>query len=185
MELLDIAVNIHKIRTEKKISLAILSDHTGVSAGFLSRIENYRTIPSLSLLSKIAEALEVSMEDLVRMNGPSLKYVHTKKGEGYRIDREFPESGIGYFALAKGLNDKSMDPFLIEIPAKCRRSAVTTDGDEFFMVIQGELHYFIGNEEIFLKTGDSLYFRGSIPHYPDNRTDSKTILLGVYSMPNE
>lgn len=185
MELLEIAQNIRRLRKERQLTLTQLAERISVTASFLSRLENFRTVPSLPMLSKISQALGVSMEDLVRSNGPSVDYVLVRSGEGQTVEREFPEYGMRYHALARGMPNRSMDPFLIEVPPGCKRPAVTTDGDEFLMLLEGTLHYFLGDEELHIAAGDCLYFRGEIPHYPENRGETTAVLLGVYSLGRE
>lgn len=58
---MDIGENIKKIRKEKKITLAKLSEKTGFSAGYISQIENgKREKPSQEFLKGIAYGLDVS-----------------------------------------------------------------------------------------------------------------------------
>jgi transcriptional regulator with XRE-family HTH domain len=182
MQLLDIALNIRRIRKEKQLTLTQLANRLEITPGFLSRLENFRTIPSLHMLMNIARTLEVDLEDLVRANTEAVDYVVTRKEQGVEVEREHPESGMHYHALAHDMPNKRMSPFIITIPPYTKRSPVTTDGDEFFLVLRGTLRYFIGADEVLLEKGDSLYFRGEIPHYPDNSSDKEVLLLGVYVM---
>jgi transcriptional regulator with XRE-family HTH domain len=55
------------MRIEKGISLNKLSELTGISKSYLSLIErNIQKNPSIDILSKLAKALEMEVEDLVR-----------------------------------------------------------------------------------------------------------------------
>ena len=182
MQLLDIALNIRRMRKEKQLTLTQLANRLEITPGFLSRLENFRTIPSLHMLMNIARALEVNLEDLVRAHTEAVDYVVTRKDQGVEVEREHPETGMQYHALAYDMPNKRMSPFFITIPPHTKRSPVTTDGDEFFLVLRGTLRYFIGPDEVLLEKGDSLYFRGEIPHYPYNSSDREVLLLGVYVM---
>lgn len=53
------------IRTEKGLSQGDIEKRTGLLRSYLSRVENGHTIPSLETLGKIAEALQVSIADLL------------------------------------------------------------------------------------------------------------------------
>lgn len=182
MGTMDIALNIRKLRTEKNLTLAELAKKARVTKGFLSQVENFRAMPSLSLIYKIAESLEVEPAELFQVTKDSPRYVCTKKGEGVIIKREYPESGFVYRALAKGKNAKTMEPFLLEIPAKATRKSVTTNGDEFIMLLEGRIDFHLGNDVVRLAPGDSLYFEGEIPHYPENATNKPAVMLVVYSI---
>ena len=58
--------NLKKIRTEKKMSQGDIARTLGVDRGYISNIENGKKNPTLETLKKIADALKVSIEDLVK-----------------------------------------------------------------------------------------------------------------------
>ncbi|SHF31065.1 Transcriptional regulator, contains XRE-family HTH domain [Thermoanaerobacter uzonensis DSM 18761] len=60
---------IKKIREEKNLSLNQLALYSGVSAAHLSRIERGLREPSPEVLRKIAAALKVSYEELMKVAG--------------------------------------------------------------------------------------------------------------------
>lgn len=60
-----IIFNIKNIRESKKISLYKLSNMTGISRTYLRNLENNKkTNPTLFLLTKVSEALDVNIKDL-------------------------------------------------------------------------------------------------------------------------
>ena len=111
-----------------------------------------------------------------------IKKRYTRKGKAVTIKREYPESGFIYKSLAKGKNSKTMEPFLLEIPARATRKSVCTNGDEFIYVLEGIVDFHLGSDIVHMKAGDSLYFEGEIPHFPENITDKRALLLVVYSI---
>jgi len=66
---LTIGEYIKKIREEKNLSLNQLALYSGVSAAHLSRIERGLREPSPEILRKIAAALKVSYEELMKVAG--------------------------------------------------------------------------------------------------------------------
>lgn len=63
-------INLLKYREQKRLTLAALSEMTGVGTGRLSEIETGITSdPRISTLIKIADALGVSLEELVGRDG--------------------------------------------------------------------------------------------------------------------
>lgn len=76
-----IVFNIKNIRKNKKISLKKLSNMTGISRGYLFDLENNRRFnPTMFILEKIAEELEVNIKDLFY----SLNDIDNLKEEMYR-----------------------------------------------------------------------------------------------------
>lgn len=58
--------NLKRIRTEKGITQGDIVRNLGVSRSFISNIENGKTNPTLSTLSKLAKALGVSSNELLK-----------------------------------------------------------------------------------------------------------------------
>jgi len=54
-------------------------------------------------------------------------------------------------------------------------------GEEFALVLQGRLGFFIEGEHYQLEEGDSLTFKGSLPHRWENRYDGQTLVMWVVS----
>ncbi len=61
----NIADNLRQIRAKKRISQDELADLCGISQQYVCKIENEKVNPSIYILWKIAEALEVTVNDLV------------------------------------------------------------------------------------------------------------------------
>lgn len=58
--------NLKRIRTEKGISQGDIGRELKVSRGFISTIENGKTNPTLSTITKLAKALGVSSDELLK-----------------------------------------------------------------------------------------------------------------------
>jgi transcriptional regulator with XRE-family HTH domain len=58
--------NLKGIRTKKAISQGDIARELGVSRGFVSTIENGKTNPTLSTIAKLAKALHVSTNELLK-----------------------------------------------------------------------------------------------------------------------
>ena len=65
-----VARNVREARTERGWTLDQLATRSGVSKGMVVQIEQGRTNPSIGTLSKVSEALGVSLPDLVD-SGPT------------------------------------------------------------------------------------------------------------------
>lgn len=58
--------NLKRIRTKKGITQADIARSLGVSRGFVSNLENGKTNPTLATISKIADAIGVGIEELLK-----------------------------------------------------------------------------------------------------------------------
>ena len=69
-----IGKKLRNVRKEKGLSLADVAQKSGITPGLLSKIENFRTMPSLPVLYKISEALEEPLSEIVKPVMKSLKH---------------------------------------------------------------------------------------------------------------
>ncbi|MFA7614609.1 MAG: helix-turn-helix transcriptional regulator [Candidatus Caldatribacteriota bacterium] len=58
--------NLRKIRTKKDITQTGLAEALGVDKSFISNIENGKTNPTLSTITNLAQALNVSANELLK-----------------------------------------------------------------------------------------------------------------------
>jgi len=58
--------NLKRIRTEKGITQGDIVRKLGVSRSFVSNIENGKTNPTLATIAKIATAVDVSVDELLK-----------------------------------------------------------------------------------------------------------------------
>ena len=58
--------NLKRIRTEKDISQGDIARELGVDRGFISTIENGKTNPTLATITKLAKAVGVNTDELLK-----------------------------------------------------------------------------------------------------------------------
>jgi transcriptional regulator with XRE-family HTH domain len=161
----QIAKNIKKIRLEINMSQERLADLSGLTKGYISKIEKSDTAPPLSTLSKIANALNVDItlltaEELELPGDIDLCIV--RKGEGKKISSATLE-GYHYEALAYRKSGKNMEPFFLR-PAFDEKAIFTHEGEEFMYILEGVHEFIYDNKTYILNEGDSIYFDSRIPH---------------------
>lgn len=65
-ESIKLGRNLKRIRTERDLSQGDIARELGVSRGFVSTIENGKTNPTLSTITKLAKAIGVSTNELMK-----------------------------------------------------------------------------------------------------------------------
>lgn len=58
--------NLKRIRTEKGVSQADIANSLKVSRGFVSNLENGKTNPTLATITRVADALGVTTDELLK-----------------------------------------------------------------------------------------------------------------------
>ncbi len=61
----NIADNIRQLRAKYRISQEVLAERAHISQQYIYKLENERLNPSVEFLLKIADALDVTLNDLV------------------------------------------------------------------------------------------------------------------------
>ena len=181
--IIGIGKRIREIRKEKGLTISTVAANAGVSNGLISRIENGRTIPSLPVLLNIINALEIEVAAFFNSLPQTGKIVFfiSRKGENSIIEKEDDAKGFQYKSIfGKSLASIAFEAVLLEIQPGSERAKVETDAYEFKYMLSGKCVYSIGEEEVTLHEGDSIFFDGRIPHVPINRSDTPTSMLVLY-----
>ena len=181
--LVGIGKRIKEIRKNNQRTISDIALKAGVTSGLISRIENGRTIPSLPVFLKIVEALETQVKDFFDgipiPNGAS--FMVARKDDSHIIEKEDEAVGFTYnYLFGKSLNSEGFQSVLLEVEPGSKRDKVTTDAFEFKYILTGECHYVIGDQEVILYEGDSIFFDGRIPHVPVNKSNTTSKMLVIY-----
>lgn len=178
---------IRDIRLKHGLTIADVAGLAGISRGMLSKIENAQTATSLDTLSRLAQALGVSLATLFRsydVKGGSAQLV--KSGEGMEVVRRGTRRGHTYQLLAYDQGPtKTFEPFLITIDHASEVFPLFEHpGNEFIYMLEGEIEYRHGQNTYVLTPGDALIFRGDIPHGPERLIQCPIRFLTVLMYPN-
>ncbi len=184
-----IGPKIRDLRKEKGILLSDVSEATGISSPMISKIENGRVVPTLQSLLSLLNVLEVEPEVFfAEINGePEFSgFLHLKKGDYKHYVKE--ETAIGFYyqsILERTLDGFSFQVSHITLQPGNTRPKVCTDAFELLYVIKGEMHFYLNDESLLLKEGESLFFDGNIPHVPLNKTDEEVMYIVTYFFGNK
>ncbi|MCC3372276.1 helix-turn-helix domain-containing protein [Cohnella sp. REN36] len=155
---MDLGHRIKKMRLEQNRNMTEIAEICGFSKSLLSKIENGKTIPPISTLIKIAEALGTRVSVLLddqQVSGTIYTPKETSQSRLVKTDK-----GYSFHTFAVERGEKMMQPFLFV----CRkgeddkRKMFSHKGEEFIFILEGEMRYKVGNAEFTLRPGDSLYF---------------------------
>ena len=181
MNLVELAQRIKTLRLDQRLTLEQVASRTGLTRSWLSKVENFRVTPSLPALGQIAEALGVTVSLLVDGLDRKPSLVLVRKHERQIVERDRDTSNIIYESLAYRRANRAMDPFLLTVPAGGQpREALPHEGEEFLIVISGQVDLQYGAEVHSLGEGDCLYFNASTPHRLDNPYESTAQVLCVF-----
>jgi transcriptional regulator with XRE-family HTH domain len=166
-----IADRIRAVRTTRGLTLAQMSEATGLSKGLLSRIENAQVSPPIATLAKISRALDVPISIYFEEEEPDDKtYSVIRKNARKQVIRKGTKIGFTYYSLTGAKSHHLMEAFVVRYPVIAKEPSVLFDhpGDEFLFVLKGRMELVYGKERIRLDPGDAIHFDPSTPHRGQN-----------------
>jgi transcriptional regulator with XRE-family HTH domain len=173
---------IRELRTKDRLTIADVAGQAGMSRGMLSKIENGQASTSLDALSRIAQALGVSLAHLFRdFNVPAGNAQLVKAAQGMEVVRRGTKRGHTYHLLAYDRGPrKSFEPFLITMDdASEVFPSFEHPGTEFIYMLRGKIEYRHGRNTYLLEPGDALTFRGEVPHGPERLIELPIHFLSI------
>lgn len=179
-----IGKKLREIRKDKGLSLVEVANESGITAGLLSKIENFRTTPSLPVLYKIAVALKEPLSEIVKPvdDEPEQLYTLIRNGEGDEEIR-YDSKGLVYESLmSKVIHNTPVKINTVTVKPGVYRKPIANDSFELIYVLEGEIIYGLQEELIHLNKGDTLYFNGQIPHSLKNPGTKDVMLFKAYFM---
>lgn len=184
-EIHGLGTKLRAIRRQKRLRLKDLAEQADCSMSMLSKIETERATPSLRILHRIANALDISISDLFSSdeweevtilsdgNRPTV-VVHTEDGTpSIRLER-----------LAPTQSGQVIDGNIhVLAPHADSGGDITHVGEEVGYILQGEVELFIAGHRYHLKQGDSFHFRSELPHSYRNLSDGQSRILWINTPP--
>lgn len=176
-------------RRKQNITVADLSETTGLSIGMLSKIENGNTSPSLTTLQTLANALSLPITTFFRGFEQSRSAVHTKSGEGVELERAGTRANHQYNLLGHiGSNSSGVivEPYMITLTEESDVFPTFQHGGiETIYMLEGEVSYRHGDKQYLLQPGDTLFFDADAPHGPVELITLPARYLSIISYPQK
>jgi transcriptional regulator with XRE-family HTH domain len=181
----EIGAEVRRLRKSFDLTVSELGIASGISTGMLSKIENGSISPSLSTLSSLAKALNVSISSLFRETGEQRDCSFVKSGTGVRIERRGTKAGHLYDLLGHSLGGEvTVEPYLITLKADAEpyidfRHA----GVEFIYMLSGKVRYRHADRSYVLEPGDALFFDAAGRHGPEELIKAPMTYLSIIIYP--
>jgi len=156
------------LRMRKKIALADLARHTGLSSSLLSQLENGKMVPTLPTLARIAMVFDVGLEHFFGENRGKKLFCVVRRQERMRFPERADAPDPAYFfeCLTFASQGKGLQAYVAEFPRHSPDASTDHfhDGSELLFVLEGTLTVRFQGEDHDLEAGDSLLFDSSEPH---------------------
>jgi len=171
----QVGPQVRQLRTGQGLTLAQLSERTGLNVGYLSQVETDKASPSLETLAAIADALDVPVNWLLVETAEPPRVVR-------RADRRVWSGAGGVRGEdVDGGNGRTLRISEVVNPPGGRTPLHADPGEEHHVVLSGRVRLRQGEHMVELGPGDYLVWDGSIPHESETVGDEPARLLIVTS----
>jgi len=179
-----IGEKIKTLREKQSLSLAEVSNKTGISAADLSAIEEHKADPPLGQIISLANALQVSVGEILGDSADS-PFCIVRSADRQRVSRFDSEndtsSGYRYESLGHKKQNRQMEPFLVTLtPSGAPHTSPNQHvGEEILFVLEGQVEISLAGHADIFNPGDSIYYDSKLPHVVTCHGDKPATLLAV------
>ena len=178
----QIARRIRQFRTDRGMTLQQLSVATGFSKGLLSKIENCVVSPPIGTLARIAEAFDVHIGDFFESGEMNPDTVFFPRSARRKVHSHGSSLNYQYELLAPCSRRRDMQPMLVTIDgANSRFGMQQHSGEQVIFMLEGSMHYVVGERSFQVAPGDVLYFDARLPHGPKLAQHEKAKYVVVHT----
>jgi len=163
-QIIEIADRLKAMRELLEITPEKAAQACDIQVGDYLKFESGEIDIPVSILHRMARHFGFDITTLLTGEEP---HVHTfsltRKGKGVSVQRR---RTYHYESLAANFMNRKSDPFYVIVEPK-EDPEITLNahpGQEFNYALEGQLKIVIGNNEVILNPGDSIYFDSAIPH---------------------
>lgn len=170
--LADMGLQIRGLRIARDLTLAELAAQSGLSIGFISKVERGKARPSVTALQELATALDVAVGWFFTSTGPAPV---DEQPFVVRADRRrrLTYSGVvstDYLGMEDHLLSANLDRHLAmgvttyQPGGSTGDDLYTHDGEEAGLILEGEIDLYLDDLLFRLRAGDSFSFESTRPH---------------------
>ena len=164
-QILQIAERIKELREIAGISVESFAKEIGVDTEIVLQYESGKIDIPVGFLIKLSGKFNLELSALLRGDQPKLHvFSVVRKDKGISVDRR---KQYQYENLAYNFIHKKVEPFIVTINADSEKAPLEFNshaGQEFNYVLEGTLMLVIGDHELTLNEGDSVYFNSGFNH---------------------
>lgn len=182
---MHLGFQLRRLRLTTGRTLAEVAELAGCSKGHLSKVESGLAMPSIALLTRLADALGMEPGALLTAAGTPRALSLVRAGERLCLTRDGGERGYGFEAIAHLKADRWVEAYVIELaPEAAGGAPFRHPGQELFYVLEGEVMFTYDGERTLLSPGDCLLFDADRAHRGDAHGGRNARALAVIIPPH-
>jgi transcriptional regulator with XRE-family HTH domain len=166
---MKIGERIRSLRKAKGLSLAELSEQTGIAEETLYGIEGNLISPPLGNIVSLAKLFEISVGEFFGEGGDA-PYCIVRSDDRKTISRfnstDGKSAGYSYASLGYKKKNRHMEPFLVTLTPTEAEDVEPNQhiGEEILFILEGKVEVRLLDQTEILSAGDSIYYDSTMPH---------------------
>jgi transcriptional regulator with XRE-family HTH domain len=179
-----VGVTLRARRRSLDLTLDQVATRAGCSESMLCKIETGKVNPSITLLRRLAQALQVNISalfedtsgtEIVQRAGerPRLNDGNLRNSDGVVLERLIPHAPS--ISLQADIHEIA--------PGGASDGQISHQGEEMGYVLEGVVELIVDNQRWRLEPGDSFHFRSDLPHGYRNIGSTLARILWVNTPP--
>ncbi len=172
-----VGARLRELRQHSGMTLEQLSVETGISTSTLSRLESGHRKPTLELLLPLADAYNVSLDEIARV----------PVDEDPRVEQKpFTQRGITFVPLTR--NGRGLQAYKLILPGQSKAGKIKQtvhDGYEWVYVLTGHLRLLLGKSELVLGPGEVAEFDTRVPHAMASAGPGRVEIISLFGRQGE
>lgn len=167
------------------LSTEDLATNAGIDEELVKNIENGTVYPAIGVLVKLSRALGQRLGTFMddQFIPDPLIVPSSERTEETPLHHGAGPGNYHYYPLGKGKTDRHMEPMYIEIEPTEESCLSSHEGEEFIIVVSGEVDLTYGKDKHRLKAGDSMYYNSVVPHEVAAAGNAKAAIYAVIYTP--
>lgn len=176
MDISHLGERIRERRKKKMMTIKVLSEYTGVSAGHLSMLEQNKATPNIENLIRICEVLNISIAEILEEKRPGKSIIRKEEIR----EKQYPDENMTVGIIDFKQENNCLEYITILPGEAAKREEYRHVFPETCTVISGVLTIDIEGIIYVLNPGDSAYIKAGERHCIYNTGDEKTVSLWSY-----
>jgi transcriptional regulator with XRE-family HTH domain len=173
--LAGVGPRLRRLRKEREVTLAALSETTGISVSTLSRLESGLRKPSLELLLPIAQAHQVPLDELV--GAPAV-------GDPRARAEPIVRGGRTHWSPTR--QPGGLHAYMVRVTRRRQEPEPRThEGYEWLYVLAGRLRLVLGEHDVVLTAGEAAEFDPRVPHWFGSTGEGPVEFLSLFGPQGE
>jgi len=179
-----IAARVRECRLQLGWTVGQLAAESGISKGMVSKIENAQASPSLAMLARLSDALQVPVTAFFRGLNEEQDVLFVKAGQGLDIEHKGSGAGRRYELLGiMRAPNNNLEPVRVTLTERSNTFPLYQHaGTELIYMLSGRMEYGYGSSRYLLESGDALQFVGGVPHGPTALVELPIQFLSIKSI---